>query len=105
MGPYRRRGKQSSRWKIPERQYFEIHGREMKRALLLIVAAAFARAESGTFTIHMILHAIGEEKWDLTNFVLTTTTEQSDRGNKRTTTATLKLDAKYAPLSFERGAN
>ncbi len=77
----------------------------MKRALLLIAVAAFARAESGTFTIHMILHAIGEEKWDLTNFVLTTTTEQSDRGNKRTTTATLKMDAKYTPLTFERGQN
>jgi imidazolonepropionase-like amidohydrolase len=79
----------------------------MRRALLFIAIAASLRAESGTFTIHMILHAIGEERWEIAQkddgFVLTATTEQSDRGNKRTSTATLRMDSRYTPQSFERG--
>jgi imidazolonepropionase-like amidohydrolase len=80
------------------------------RAVVFAVnVAVLARGESGTFTIHMIKHAIGEERWEITQkdggYVLTTAAEQSDRGNKRTTTATLRMDAKYTPQSFERGPN
>jgi imidazolonepropionase-like amidohydrolase len=78
----------------------------MKRTLLLFAIAACLRAESGTFTIHMILHAIGEERWEITpsdgGLAISSTTEQSDRGNKRTTTVTLLTNADYTPQSFKR---
>jgi imidazolonepropionase-like amidohydrolase len=81
----------------------------MIRALLLAAAAAFLHAESGSFTIHMIKHVIGEERWEIAQndggFVLTTKAEQSDRGNKRTTSATLRMDSRYTPQSFERTPN
>jgi imidazolonepropionase-like amidohydrolase len=66
---------------------------------------ATARAETGTFTIHMILHAIGEERYDLSpagdGLLLHSTIEYTDRGTKRTTTVTLKMNRDYTPRSLE----
>jgi len=56
-----------------------------------LVLPAQTRPETGSLTIHMILHAIGEEHYTITpspaGLTLNTTFEYSDRGNKRTTTA------------------
>jgi imidazolonepropionase-like amidohydrolase len=69
------------------------------------MAAALVRGESGSFTIHMILHAIGEEHYSISKadngLVLNSTMEYSDRGNKRTTTVTLRMADDYTPRSFE----
>ena len=63
------------------------------------------RADSGTLTIHMILHAIGEERYQIAEehgeLTLNTVFEYSDRGNKRTTTATLRTKSDYTPLDLE----
>lgn len=78
----------------------------MTRALLLVcLAANFLRAESGTFTIHMILHAIGEEHYSISEsgggLLLHSDIEYSDRGNKRSSAVDLKMDADYTPRDFE----
>src|SRR5579883_1407770 len=74
----------------------------MTRALLLLIAALNPlRAESGTFTIHMILHAIGEERYSISEtrggLALHSVMEYSDRGNKRTSAVDLQLDRDYSP--------
>jgi imidazolonepropionase-like amidohydrolase len=65
----------------------------MKLALLL-AGAALAHAERGRFTIHMILHAVGEENYKITTVEgqprLHTTVEYADRGNKRSNTVDWK---------------
>src|SRR5579872_4214811 len=76
------------------------------RTLCLLLASALAvHAESGRFTIHMILHAIGEERYEVTPvagaLTLNTVFEYSDRGNKRTTTAMLRTKADFTPVDFE----
>jgi imidazolonepropionase-like amidohydrolase len=63
-------------------------------------------ATHGSFAIHLILHAIGEEQYDIAanadgTETLTTTFEYTDRGNKRTTTATLTSTAEARPLGLE----
>jgi imidazolonepropionase-like amidohydrolase len=62
-------------------------------------------AQSGSFTIHMILHAIGEEHYEIKTsggeISLNTTIEFTDRDNKRTTTAALRMQSDYTPLSLE----
>jgi imidazolonepropionase-like amidohydrolase len=67
--------------------------------------ASAAHAETGNLTIHMILHAIGEERYEITpadgGLKLSTTFEYSDRGNKRTTAAELRTKSDYTPLDFE----
>jgi imidazolonepropionase-like amidohydrolase len=76
----------------------------MKFACCLLAALSL-HAQSGTLTIHMILHAIGQERYDLApaegGLVLNTTFEYSDRGMQRTTTATLRMKADYSPLGLE----
>src|SRR5689334_1418770 len=73
--------------------------------LLLLAVAAIARAESGSFTIHMILHAIGEERYEISpgpdGLTIKTTFEYTDRGNKRATVASLRTKSDYTPLAFE----
>src|SRR5437773_12522990 len=81
----------------------------MRLGLLLIAVSIVAGlplgAETGSLTIHMILHAIGEERYEIVaadgGLGLTTTFEYSDRGNKRTTTAAMRLAADYTPLSLK----
>src|SRR5215472_13024232 len=72
---------------------------------LLLILACGLRAESGSFTIHMILHAIGEETYEIWpsdgGLVLTTTNEISDRGNARTTRAELRMKKDYTAESLE----
>jgi imidazolonepropionase-like amidohydrolase len=77
----------------------------VKLALLLLPIALSLRAQTGTFTIHMILHAIGEERYAIVptadGLKLDTTFTYSDRGNQRTTTATLLMKADTTPLGLE----
>jgi imidazolonepropionase-like amidohydrolase len=77
------------------------------RAILLLFISAAVYAENGKFTIHMILHAIGEERYAIEQndqgLTLRSAMEYSDRGNKRTTTAALEMNADYTPRKFEVG--
>ena len=65
------------------------------RGMAVAALAALAlRAESGSFTIHSILHAIGEERYEIAERdgvpALHTTIEYTDRGNKRSNTVDWK---------------
>ncbi len=81
----------------------------MKSACCLLVFAlslhAGKRCAPASFTIHMILHAIGEEKYEITpsdgGLTLNTTIQYSDRGMQRSTTAVLRTAADLTPLAFE----
>lgn len=80
----------------------------MRFNVLLIGAASIAltaQGETGSLTIHMILHSVGEERYEVSaddsGLKLDTTFEYSDRGNKRSTTARLKMKSDYTPLSLE----
>src|SRR5580692_10965228 len=60
----------------------------------------------GSLTIHMILHAIGDEQYDVTanpdgTATLTTTFDYADRGTRRATTATLTSSADERPLGLD----
>jgi imidazolonepropionase-like amidohydrolase len=56
-------------------------------------------AQTGRFTIHMILHAIGEERYEFTTseqgVMLNSTMEFSDRGNVRTRSANFRVDQDF----------
>ena len=71
----------------------------------LLIFASSTFAQTGSFTIHLILHAVGEERYKIepngSGLTLSTTFELSDRGNKRTTTASLQMKADYTPVSLE----
>jgi imidazolonepropionase-like amidohydrolase len=77
----------------------------MRFAALLIAASCAANAETGNLTIYSILHAVGEERYQIEpsdgGLKLTTTFEYTDRGNKRTTTADLRMTGDFTPLSLE----
>jgi len=61
------------------------------RLALFLIAATSLHAETGRLTIHMILHAIGEENYTVdSDSHLHTTIEFTDRGNKRSTTVDWK---------------
>ena len=53
----------------------------------------------------MILHAIGEERYEVApaegGLALSTTFEYSDRGMQRTTSAIMRMKSDYTPLSLE----
>jgi imidazolonepropionase-like amidohydrolase len=76
----------------------------MRLAAFLLALAATCAAETGTFTIHMILHAIGEEHYELTQsgarIMLKTTSEYTDRGMKRTSDASLGMWGDYEPFVY-----
>ena len=60
----------------------------------------------GTFTIHLILHAVGQEEFTLSSNAdgtrtLTTTLDYTDRTTRRTTTATLMTTADERPLKLD----
>ncbi len=65
--------------------------------------ASVAYAETGSLTIHMILHAVGEERYEIAPFEgglkLKTTIEYTDRGNKRTKSAELAMKSDYTPVA------
>src|ERR1700722_5736388 len=82
----------------------------MRNSMLLLIASATlvtgqTITETGNLTIHMILHAIGEEHYEITpsdgGLTLNTTFEYSDRGNTRTTVAELKMKSDYTPRRLE----
>src|SRR5579872_6659354 len=79
----------------------------MRFPLALILAALSLHAETGDFTIHMLLHAIGEERYEIApapdgGLTLTTTFHYADRGFfDRTTIATLRAKSDYTPLHLE----
>lgn len=76
-----------------------------KLTCALIAAILPLQAQTGAFTIHMILHAIGQERYEIQRAAdginLNTTIEYSDRGNTRSTTATLRMKTDYTPLRAE----
>ncbi len=76
------------------------------RFILLAAAGLFSlHAETGVFTIHLILHAIGEEHYEIVSsnggLTLNSTIEYSDRGNQRSTKATMRMRNDYTPDSLE----
>lgn len=77
----------------------------MKSACGLLALVLSLHAQTGSFTIHMILHAIGEEKYEIApsdgGLTLNTTFQYSDRGMQRTTTAVLRTATDFTPLSLE----
>jgi len=77
----------------------------MRLVLLLIAGASTIWAQSGRFTIHMILHAIGEERYEVAassgGIRLDSTIEFTDRANTRSTTAVLRMKSDFTPLSLE----
>src|SRR3954454_5260298 len=74
----------------------------MRFAFALLAIGLPLHAETGTLTIHMILHAIGEERYEIApsngTLTLNTTFQYSDRGNERTTKASMTMSADYSPL-------
>lgn len=72
-------------------------------AVTLSLTAAYA--ETGSLTIHMINHAVGEERYEVATsgggLKLSTRFEYTDRGNKRTAIADLSMAVDYTPLSLE----
>jgi len=79
---------------------------------LLILAALLAHAqdrdstERGTFNIHLILHSIGAERYQIHSthdgpITMESTIEYSDRGNKRTQTVVLRMKHDLTPESFD----
>lgn len=76
------------------------------RVLVLLWAVVFAlRAETGSFAIYSILHFAGEERYEITGsptgLTLRTTVQIADRGNSRTTTATLQMAGDSMPSRLE----
>ena len=66
--------------------------------------------EHGTYSIHLLLHAIGTEEYTVTqsspgkpdNQVMTTTSTTADRGTKRTTSSTLTMGPMFTPITLQR---
>jgi imidazolonepropionase-like amidohydrolase len=77
----------------------------MKLACSLLALTLPLGAQSGNLTIHMILHAIGQETYEFTpsadSLTLTTKFDYSDRGMQHSTTAVLRMKPDYTPLNLE----
>ena len=63
--------------------------------------------EHGTYVIHLLLHGIGTESYDIReqsdhHLMLTTTVATNDRGMKRAAVATLELGAHSEPIRFKQ---
>src|SRR6202011_3900282 len=64
--------------------------------------------EQGSFTVHLLLHPIGEEHFWLTRrategtLTMDASFVSSDRGMKRTITSTLQMNQDYAPQRLEQ---
>ena len=76
----------------------------MRSSWLLVVFASLLSAQSGEFKIHMILHAIGQERYKMVQTAdeikLNTTIEFTDRSTNRRTSATLRMRTDYTPFSL-----
>jgi imidazolonepropionase-like amidohydrolase len=77
------------------------------RLTLVLIALAFSlRAETGSLVIHLMLHAIGDEHYEIapsaSGLTLNTTFKYSDRGIiERDVTASLRMQDDYTPVSAE----
>jgi imidazolonepropionase-like amidohydrolase len=63
--------------------------------------------EKGSFKLHSLLHAIGEETYDVKRaagdeLVMSVSSELTDRSNKRSIAATLRMKADLTPTGFEQ---
>jgi imidazolonepropionase-like amidohydrolase len=81
-----------------------------KAFLLIILACAFLdgeTVESGSLTVHLLLHAIGTEHYEVRRMdsgdrlLMDATLEYSDRGTKRTQTAALRMRLDFTPESLD----
>jgi imidazolonepropionase-like amidohydrolase len=78
-------------------------------SVLLLAGASFAadNIESGNFTVHLLLHPIGTETYQVrqmdpgAQLQMDATLDYSDRGNKRTQTASLRMRRDYTPESLD----
>src|SRR5712691_589670 len=72
---------------------------------MLLMIPSSMRAETGSFKIHRMLHELGEERYEIATaagrITVNATFEYSDRGRTRGTTAALRLNSDYTPLSLE----
>src|SRR5579864_3703158 len=63
--------------------------------------------EKGEFTLHLLLHPIGKETYQITRasqnggLVMNSQLEYSDRGRKRTVSAVLRMKDDFSPAGFE----
>ena len=66
--------------------------------------------EHGSYTIHLLLHPIGTEEYAIRQIggtgpgrlVMTTSSRLSDRGMKRSTTASLAMNARFDPTALQQ---
>jgi imidazolonepropionase-like amidohydrolase len=64
--------------------------------------------EQGSYTVHLLLHAIGQEHFSITRgpdqstLTMNTSFVSSDRGMKRTITSTLQMTGDYTPRRLEQ---
>ncbi len=76
----------------------------MKLFVLPVVFACLLSGQTGEFRIHMILHAIGHERYGITrtatSVTLNTTIEFTDRSNTRISSATLRMKSDYTPFQL-----
>jgi imidazolonepropionase-like amidohydrolase len=66
--------------------------------------------EKGSFRLHLLLHAIGEETYEMKRasgdeFVMNVSSELTDRSNKRMVSATLRMKSDLSPVGFEQKRN
>src|SRR5947209_86055 len=62
--------------------------------------------EKGTLTIHLLLHPIGEESYEVVqgpdrSLVMNTAFQFSDRGRRRTVSATLQMKPDFTPTALD----
>lgn len=63
--------------------------------------------EKGSFKLHSLLHAIGEETYEVKRasgdeLVMSVSSDLTDRSNKRSIAATLRMKADLTPMGFEQ---
>lgn len=77
----------------------------MKLACCWLALSLRLAAQPGVLNIHLILHQIGQEKYEIAgaagSLTLSTSLEYNDRGNSRTASAVLRMKPDYTPLSLE----
>ncbi|MDR3698518.1 MAG: amidohydrolase family protein [Candidatus Sulfopaludibacter sp.] len=78
----------------------------MRLTLAAVLMALSLHAQAGSLVIHMMLHAIGEERYEIApssgGFTVNTTHHYADRGFfDRTVTASLRTKTDYTPVSAE----
>ncbi len=79
----------------------------MRTAVIFLLPVLLHAQETGVFTIHMMLHAIGEEQYEITHpaggesVAMHAALEYADRGNKRNVSATLTMQADLTPQRLE----